>query len=320
MTAHTYNPHEPPLSYTPATTHSPSTAYTQGLPTPPRVVIPPPNIPSDPSAPHPFTTPSPLLAADSILPISMQDWKYESRRQAQQIIPHLFLGPLSAAKDVAFLKSHNITQLLAIRSTMGAYSRLLNQPPPPGVLHRCVDIVSQHTFIGKFQEAQQWIDEHYLSTLPVEVRGVFTGPLDGRVLPGFRKKWRETRGNELPEGGKTLVFCESGNERSAAVVAAYIMQYLAGTAIQAIQMVQGRRFCVCFDDQTKWMLMSYEPIWMARKQALTGVPNGKQVRSGGKRRFVDEDEEEEGGVGQGKGGGRAPFADDEEHRGDFMMG
>ncbi|KAF8544945.1 protein-tyrosine phosphatase-like protein, partial [Trichophaea hybrida] len=183
------------------------------------------------------------------------DWKYEYRREAQQLLPHLFLGPLSSTKNTSFLQQNNITLLLAVRSSMTARARLLGGGGGSGgggggsnnknnIPSRGIDVANNSELISQFQRAQEIIDSHYL-----------------RV---FQETWMTARGNRnVVPGGKTLLFCESGNERSAVVAAAYIMQHLGGSTVQAIQMVQGRRFCVCFDDAMKWMLTSYEPIWKA---------------------------------------------------------
>ena len=45
----------------------------------------------------------------------MVDWKYESRHHAQHVLPYLFLGPITAARDAKFLRDEGITMLLAVR-------------------------------------------------------------------------------------------------------------------------------------------------------------------------------------------------------------
>ena len=105
------------------------------------------------------------------------------------------------------------------------------------------------------------------------------------------------------------MFCESGNERSAVVVAAYIMQHLGVSTIQAIQIVQHKRFCVCLDDAMKWMLSTYEYIWPARQQ-FYGVDSADAK---GKRRMEEDEDEDE------IHSGRAPFTDEGGNDADEMM-
>ena len=110
--------------------------------------------------------------------------------------------------------------------------------------------------------------------------------------------------------GKVLVFCESGNERSAAFVVAFIMNIYGLELIPAIQYVQSQRFCVAFDDDLKFMLNSYQEILKAQR-SLGDAPAAPQPKP---KRRRDEIEDEDGDVdmlGQGddeaRFGGRTAF-------------
>jgi serine/threonine/tyrosine-interacting protein len=146
---------------------------------------------------------------------------------------------------------------------------------PAEIRHEVIDVPDTRELISQFQRATDIIDQHYFSSLPPGVQASMNQPLDGRLLNHFCRQWKATYPNKpLPQGGSTLIFCESGNEQSAVVAAAYVMQFLDGNAIQAIQMVQSRRFCVCYNDSTKWMLANYEPIWTARRQSRIQQSSG----------------------------------------------
>ncbi|KAK6343327.1 hypothetical protein TWF730_010919 [Orbilia blumenaviensis] len=263
----------PPLSSSPS--HHPTLPWSNGIPSPPRILVPPPTLINDPAnrsgrpgvrqplnygASANGTTSlssSQLLANSGILPTTLQDWRYESRREAQQILPHLYLGPLSAAKDLAYLRRENITLLIAVRNNVTARARLLNAyneiAKDPELKARIrfesVDVSGNQELIASFPIASRLIDDHLYYNAP----------------PGFVRRKQNGLPEQPPTPGKTLIYCESGNERSAAVAAAYIMQHINCTAVQAIQVIQGRRFCVCFDDSMKYLLTGYEPIWMARR-------------------------------------------------------
>lgn len=303
----------------PGNSHQPNNAYTAGLPAPPRILIPPPTLnpeirqfdgSSQPSLEHMMVS-----SESSTLPTSLQDWKYESRREAQQILNHLWLGPLSAARTVEFVKRENITLLLAIRSAMTAKAKLL-ATQLPGVKFESIDVSGNQELIGQFQRATDIIDGHYLSGLGADRPANISIPINGRELHNYQRSYFQAN-RSLPPGGKTLLFCESGNERSAAVAAAYIMQHLGGNAVQAIQHVQSRRFCVCFDDSMKWLLQSYEPIWMARRQAYVGSRadgrsgiRGVSLQRGDKKRTLEEYDDEDGESPMQVGNRpSAPFAD-----------
>ncbi|KAL7267343.1 hypothetical protein RUND412_010076 [Rhizina undulata] len=261
-------------------THQPTNAYTTGLPGPPRILIPPPTLQPeqtlyDPCHYQASTEQMMVSPSSSVLPTSLQDWKYESRREAQQLLPHLWLGPNSAAKNAQFIQQEGITLLLAIRSAMTAKAKLLTSQLP-GVRYESIDVARNQQLISHFQRGTQLIDEHYLSESPFQ--GKLTVPIDSRELHALQKNHVGEYGRLVP-GGRTLLFCESGNERSAAMAAAYIMQHLWVDAVQAIQIVQSRRFCVCFDDSVKWLLASYEPIWRARRQIREVEKTARQNES-----------------------------------------
>ncbi|TGZ82698.1 phosphatases II, partial [Ascodesmis nigricans] len=154
------------------------------------------------------------------------DWKYEQRREAQQLLPHLWLGPLSSLRQSDFLLTHNITQVINVRSHMSRGVGIIPKLPP-GVTYNSVDSTSPHDLASKFPLAADIIDSHLLGALPPHLQ---------------------------LSGGITLLYCESGNDRSAAVATAYIMQHLDITAIQAIQYIQAKRFCVSLDEWAKWTL------------------------------------------------------------------
>jgi hypothetical protein len=65
--------------------------------------------------------------------------------------------------------------------------------------------------------------------------------------------------------GKVLVYCETGNDRSAAVVAAYIMSVFGMDLVPTLQFIGLQRFCTNFDDETKNWLNSYAGILHARR-------------------------------------------------------
>ena len=68
--------------------------------------------------------------------------------------------------------------------------------------------------------------------------------------------------------GKVLVFCESGNERSATVITAYLIAMFEIDLVGAIQYIQAQRFCVAFDDGLKNLLRSFQEMVQAEKMTL----------------------------------------------------
>lgn len=287
-----------------------SGTYTHGLPAPPRVLVAPPHI--DPLPASLVST----ISNETFFPQKLQEWKYESRREAQQILGHVWLGPSSAARDANFLRKNGITQLLSIRSGMAARANFIAKVPEDVQL-QIIDVESNYDLISKFTRAHEIIDQHVFAALPLELQSTISVPIDGKVLTKRLREYTNITGNPIV-GGSTMVMCETGNDRSAAVVASYIMQHLGATAIQAIQMIQAMRFCACFDDQVKWMLTGYEPIWLAKRQSAVAMQGQKQDFrcQKQKRRMDDSDDESEESLHHSKG--QAPFVDDTED--DMMEG
>ncbi|CAI6231255.1 unnamed protein product [Periconia digitata] len=173
---------------------------------------------------------------------TMMDWSYARRRQAQMILPWLYLGPLAAAKDHAFLSDMGITMILAVRSSVNHMNGFLRAAGQFDHEIATIEAASYFELTGKFQDASKMINHHMASV------------------------WRKTSASGNPQLGKVLVFCESGNEKSAVVVAAYLMDTLEDIGyIKAMQVAQTQRFCINFDDAAKTCLQSHWDILSATR-------------------------------------------------------
>lgn len=178
---------------------------------------------------------------------AMLDWKYESRRIPQEILPFLHLGPSSSARDIEALRAEGITMLLVVRNSMMAQIMSGEKAARQlGIELVTIDVAGHQELIAAFPQAIKVINDHLISSYRRLARE------DDEQIG--RAVW-----------GKILVFCESGNERSAAVVAAYLMNMFALDMSTAIQFVQSRRFCVAYDDGLKNLLQAYGDILCARR-------------------------------------------------------
>ncbi|KAF1850652.1 phosphatases II [Cucurbitaria berberidis CBS 394.84] len=227
--------------------------YSYRLPTPPRIVVPPPTLTID--MPD-LTVRSGVgtegvdmsfleeLDLENIVQTNtLVEWAYERRRQAQLILPWLYLGPMMAARDKAFLEREGITMVLAIRSQTNSMMGAVQAATEVCWEVATVEAASIHELIGRFTETTRLINTH---------------------VARVRQHTLEKNGH--PTLGKVLVFCESGNEKSAAVVAAYLMQTLGNfDHVKAMQVCQAQRFCVNFDDTIKNILHSHWDIIHARR-------------------------------------------------------
>ncbi|PVH82654.1 phosphatases II [Cadophora sp. DSE1049] len=221
-----------------------------------------------------------------------KEWKYSWRRNSQSILTFLQLGPSCAARDLAALRADGVTMLLVIRSTMTAAASLLSGDKAAhtlGIESAAVDVASNNELIAAFPRATRIINDHLVSQY---------------------RRHMAANGSVPQPCGKVLVFCESGNERSAAFVVAFIMNIYGLELIPAIQYVQSQRFCVAFDDDLKYMLNSYQDILKAQR-CLGDAPPAPQPKP---KRRRDDIEDEDGDVdmlGQGddeaRFGGRTAF-------------
>ena len=185
---------------------------------------------------------------------SMLDWKYEQRRQAQQILPFLWLGPVTAARDADFLKSQRITMVLAVRNTLSAQARLLGSKAAAalGIQSKTIDVAGHQELIAAFPRAIETINLHLSEAYQAEQSHL--------VL---------TNGPHIQKApGRVLVFCETGNERSATLVVAYIMAMYSTECVKAIQIAQAQRFAVSIDDSLKHLLQTYESILKAKRDVV----------------------------------------------------
>ncbi|KAH9809892.1 protein-tyrosine phosphatase-like protein [Melampsora americana] len=87
------------------------------------------------------------------------DWKYEMRREAQEVLPSVFVGPYQASKDLNALKNLLITHICCISESREAH---LLRPRFPDQFHYTVlDIrdATDQNLISIFPDAMKFIDD-----------------------------------------------------------------------------------------------------------------------------------------------------------------
>ncbi|KAF2034171.1 hypothetical protein EK21DRAFT_57188 [Setomelanomma holmii] len=239
--------------------------YTYRLPTPPRIVVPPPTLTTEVPGlivSHSGDVDLSFLAeldlADIVQKNTLLEWAYERRRQAQMILPWLYLGPMVAAKDKDFLAREGITMALAIRARENSMTGAIQASTSVCAETATIDAPTFHDLIGKFTETTRMINTH---------------------AARYREHSLQTTGHATL--GKVLVFCESGNEKSAAVVAAYLMTTLKDfDHVKSMQVCQAQRFCVNYDDTLKNILRSYWDILQAQR-LVAGIQDGMNRTANG---------------------------------------
>lgn len=190
------------------------------------------------------------------------DWSYEQRREAQKILDFLYLGPSNVIRDHAFLQRTGITLLLIARDARMASQRLMSAEKAVealGIQAVYVDVENTQQLVPAFPRAVEAINQHLLATY----HGQTQVPFNGTPL----------------RRGKVLITCETGNDRSAAIAAAYIMAVYGESMTSTIRFMSVQRFCCCWDEDIKRKLQSWEDILKARSQVAA------QSRSASSSRF-----------------------------------
>ncbi|KAH3757873.1 Leucine-rich repeat protein SHOC-2 [Pelomyxa schiedti] len=156
---------------------------------------------------------------------------------ADQIIPHLWLGSIAAAKNRNFLVENNVTHIVSV------VARNYNHSWYP---HLCKYLVieaddePETDLLSKFSSCHQFIDEG------------------------------------LSQGSSVLVHCAVGASRSATVVISFLMKKLNLPMAEALAMVQTARPCVSPNYGFMEQLTTFETTMTSPPSGCTWVPAKKK--------------------------------------------
>lgn len=154
------------------------------------------------------------------------DWTYDKKRDAQEILPGLWLGPWGAAKDFSFLQ-HHISHILIVRAP--EEERFLRSLFPQ-LKYRVI-------------ECRDNAFENLIRFFPDVIAYVDT---------------------ILQEGGQLLIHGNAGMSRSAALVIAYVMRTFRLDFRRAHQYVLTRRHCISLNEGFENQLREYEKLLLAQ--------------------------------------------------------
>lgn len=188
-------------------------------------------------------------------------WRYEDRRKAQPVLDFLYLGPLAVVRDHDFLRQQGITMLLAVRDASMSHLRLIAVEKAAAELNLqsdYVDVISRTQLIHDFPFIIAKINDHLLRVYRNQLQAVNDAGNVAIDTSTFQR-------------GKVLVFCETGNERSAVVVAAYLMAIYGTDMVSTVQFISAQRFCATFDEEMKQLLRSFGDILEAQRMVSTGA-------------------------------------------------
>lgn len=154
--------------------------------------------------------------------------------------------------------------LLAVRDIRVVHARLLGSKAAVelGIPCSTVDTSGNQELIGQFPHGIEIINAHLSEVHKQNQNSSITG--------------------KTPAPGKVLVFCETGNERSAAMVAAYLMAMYSMDFVKAIQIIHAQRFSVAFDDSLRHLLHTFDCILQAKRDVVhSGQQRGGATANGG---------------------------------------
>jgi len=182
------------------------------------------------------------------------EWRYEMRRECQEILPGLFLGPFVASKSIPILVQHNITHIVCIRDAKEAFSVKPRFPERFQYMTLDVEDNEEQNLIRLFPAAKSFID--------VAIR----------------------------EGGRVLVHCNGGISLSPAFVVMFVMQHYQISWEEALHLVQNRRYCISPNGGFLTQIKEYEAIYRAGV-AHAAFPPANRPDARRKRPEGDDDDE-----------------------------
>ncbi|XP_024292555.1 serine/threonine/tyrosine-interacting protein isoform X1 [Oncorhynchus tshawytscha] len=203
------------------------------------------------------------------------DWAYPMRREMQEILPGLFLGPYSAAmkSKLSVLERQGITHMVCVRQDIEA--NFIKPNFPHKFRYLVLDIADN----------------------PVE-NIIRYFPMTTIVPVPKNTKIKEFIDDCLASGGKVLVHGNAGISRSAALVIAYLMETFGIKYRDAFSHVQERRFCINPNVGFVHQLQEYEAIYSAKLtiKMMSPIQLGRSFSlhagmPGSLKRSLEEDED-----------------------------
>ncbi|KAG0253181.1 hypothetical protein BG011_006507 [Mortierella polycephala] len=156
------------------------------------------------------------------------EWRYEQRREMQEILPSIYLGPYSATRNLENLRAAGITHIVTLWDTSEAKLLKVHHPDQFQYLQLEISDAATQNLIRNFPAVKEFID-----------RAIFS------------------------EDGKVLVNCMSGISRSPAFVIAYLMEATGMDYDVVYRFVQNKRFCMNPNPGFRHQLQEYGPIYTA---------------------------------------------------------
>ncbi|KDR82613.1 hypothetical protein GALMADRAFT_238018 [Galerina marginata CBS 339.88] len=183
------------------------------------------------------------------------EWRYEMRRECQEILPGLLLGPFVASKSLDTLLSLGVTHIVCIRDAKEAFSVRPRFPERFKYMTLDVEDNEEQNLIRLFPAAKNFIDQ------------------------------------AITQGGRVLVHCNGGISLSPAFVVMFVMQHYQLSWEDALHLVQNRRYCISPNGGFLTQIKEYEAIYKANVAHAAFPPTAQ--RTVARRKRTDEDDEDD---------------------------
>ncbi|KAJ8518104.1 hypothetical protein ONZ45_g4785 [Pleurotus djamor] len=184
------------------------------------------------------------------------EWRYEMRRECQEILPGLFLGPFAASRSLETLQSLQVTHIVCIRDAKEAFSVRPRFPDHFKYLVLDVQDNEEQNLIRLFPQAKAFIDD------AINI-----------------------------QKGRVLVHCNGGISLSPAFVVMFVMQHYQMNWEDALHTVQNRRYCISPNGGFLTQIKEYEAIY---KASIAVDANRHYGTGSAPRRKREEDDDDEG--------------------------
>jgi len=184
------------------------------------------------------------------------EWRYEMRRECQEILPGLLLGPFVASKSLETLSSLKVSHIVCIRDAKEAFSVRPRFPEQFKYMVLDVEDNEEQNLIRLFPAAKNFIDQ------------------------------------AIANGGRVLVHCNGGISLSPAFVVMFVMQHYQLSWEDALHMVQNRRYCISPNGGFLTQIKEYEAIYKANV-AVAAYPTAERTAARRKREVDDDDDNDQ---------------------------
>ncbi|KAI5722108.1 hypothetical protein M8J76_003849 [Diaphorina citri] len=159
------------------------------------------------------------------------EWTYNMRREMQEIVPNVFLGPYLVASRTKrdYLRSQGITHIICVRQNIEA--NFIRPNFPEDFVYLTLDIADNlnENILHHFSTVYNFIEQC------------------------------------LRLGGRVLIHGNQGISRSATLVIAYVMQKYNLSTKDALFLIQSKRLCVGPNLMFLNQLNEFEPIYKAQQ-------------------------------------------------------